>query len=353
MGFLLQDNNSGGYGKIKDCMFNSDTNEKILPPRPIPSLVEGFNTIAGQIYIIIFPVVLDLLLWFGPLVRVKNLLLPILERTAELSASAYGEQGTEIMESAGEMWAVLLDGFNMLFGLRTYPIGVPSLMIGLAAQHNPLGSLRVIEVSSPDSAVLLVVAFSIAGLLLGSLYYAIVAHAVGGKKERLTFSALSQFTGQSFLLSLLVIAAVVMLGFPAMCLISALILVFPALGLLPFMILGLMMVWVLLPLAFTPHGIFMNSLKVGRSMVSSVKMVRSTMSGAGVFFIMIIMLSYGLDALWSTPDVESWMLVVGILGHGFITSGLLAATFVYYRDGSEWLEELIRLNQAPVDTAKL
>lgn len=334
-------------------MLNTDLHNKTLPPRPIPSLVEGFNTIAGQIYIILFPVAVDLLLWFGPLVRVKTLLLPFMERAAEISASAYGEQGAAFMKSSNEMWAALLDGFNMVFGLRTYPVGVPSLMISQGAQRNPLGSMRVFEVTSMDSAALLVLAFAAAGLLFGSLYYALVAQAAGRKKEPLTLANLSHFTGQSILLALLLVAAVVMLGFPAMCLISSLILVLPALGPLPFMLLGLVVVWVLLPLAFTPHGIFMGGLNVGRSLVTSFRMVRSMMSGVGIFFIMIIMLSYGMDALWSTPGVDSWMLVVGILGHGFITSGLLAATFVYYRDSSEWLTEIIRAKQASDETVEL
>ena len=142
-----------GYGKIKDCMLNTDSQVKPGPPRLIPSLVEGFNAVAGRIHLIFFPIAIDLFLWFGPLVRVKDLLMPVMARAAELSGEAYGEQGAEIIRSSNELWAALLEGFNLLFGLRSYPIGVPSLMVSQGAQQNPLGALRIIEVTSFNNAL--------------------------------------------------------------------------------------------------------------------------------------------------------------------------------------------------------
>ena len=53
------------------------------------------------------------------------------------------------------------------------------------------------------------------------------------------------------------------------------------------------------------------------------------------------MLGYGLDFLWSTPDPDSWMLIVGIFGHAFISSSLIAASFVFYNNGMKWLQVVI------------
>ena len=55
-----------------------------------------------------------------------------------------------------------------------------------------------------------------------------------------------------------------------------------------------------------------------------------------------MLLGSGLDMLWSTPAADSWMLLVGILGHAFISTGLLAASFVYYNDGVRWLQNTIK-----------
>jgi hypothetical protein len=34
------------------------------------------------------------------------------------------------------------------------------------------------------------------------------------------------------------------------------------------------------------------------------------------------------------------MALIGVIGHAFVTSGLLAATFVYYRDASRWIQRV-------------
>ncbi len=327
-------------------MLNTNSQPKIRSPRLIPSLVEGFNAVASHIYLILFPVVIDLLLWFGPLVRVKSLLLPVMERASELSGAAYGEQGNEIVKSSNELWSVFLESFNLLFSFRTYPIGVPSLMVSQGALRNPLGSLRIIEIGSIDRIVLIVFGMAIAGVIFGSLYFSLVARTAEKGIEPFSIYRLYRSTGQSIVLSLILLMGILFLGFPIMCLMSSIVLYLPGLGTLPFMLMGFVLVWIMLPLSFSPHGIFLGNMNASRSIVTSYKFVRSQMSGAGMFFIMVILLGYGLDALWSTPGVENWMMLVGIFGHGFIACGLLASTFVFYRDGLKWLSE--KINEKPV-----
>ena len=36
------------------------------------------------------------------------------------------------------------------------------------------------------------------------------------------------------------------------------------------------------------------------------------------------------------------MSLVGIAGHAFVTTGLLAASFVYYRDAMRWVQEFLQ-----------
>jgi len=51
-----------------------------------------------------------------------------------------------------------------------------------------------------------------------------------------------------------------------------------------------------------------------------------------------IVISQLMDMLWRVPPTESWMMGVGILGHAFISTSLLAASFIYYRDLNTWIE---------------
>jgi hypothetical protein len=59
----------------------------------------------------------------------------------------------------------------------------------------------------------------------------------------------------------------------------------------------------------------------------------------------VIVLSTGLNYLWSVPPDNSWMTLVGIAGHAFITTALLAASFVYYRDMNTWLQTVFERMQ--------
>lgn len=314
------------------------------PPRLIPSLVEGFNAVANNVYLLIFPVVMDLLFWFGPRLRVKQFFMPMMLEAAELSAAAYGDQAADFVATTQEIWTSIFDRFNLLFSMRTFPIGIPSLLIGSAVEINPVGNPLVFEITTGNAILGWLAVFLLAGLLLGSVYYALTAQAVIGTRP-LKFGALANQSAQALILSVMLLAVVTLLSLPISCLLSSLILIMPSLGTLPFIILGLLMVWVLLPLVFSPHGIYAGDLKATRSIVTSFRLVRSIMAGTGMFFIILIIIGYGLDILWTTPTADSWLLAIGIFGHAFISSGLLAASFKFYDRGIKWQREILQIQQ--------
>lgn len=332
----------GAYGKIKDCMLTVKNDVKYAPPRIIPSIVEGFNVIASHIYIILFPICLDLFLWLGPLVKIKKYFFPLIVEAAQISSAAYGEQAAGFVESTREIWSYILDQFNLLFNLRTFPVGIPSLIIGYVDSATPFGAPLAIELESGSTILVWFLVFLVIGLFIGSVYFALVASAVGGKDQPLYLDRILKQTGQSFFLTLILGTAVILLALPVSCLLSSIMLVIPSLGTFPFILMGMIGVWTMLPLAFSPHGIYFSELKATKSIVTSVRLVRSLMSATGSFFILLILLGYGLDVLWSTPEADNWMLLIGIIGHAFISTGLLAASFIYYDKGIKWFENLVQ-----------
>ena len=322
-------------------MFDIRNEPKVLPPKLIPSLVEGFNAVANHIYVIILPIFLDLILWFGPFVRIKNLVLPTVLNASDLSAPAYGQDSQAFLQTAKEMWTLILEKFNLLYNMRTYPIGIPSLLSYKGIQQNPLGSLRIVEMSSSTSAFWMLVAVTLIGLVVGSLYFALIAGVTSTADKK---SKLKQIPGQirqCFILSIIFFGALLFLSIPAICLISSLVMFLPSLGSLPLVVFSLVLVWILMPMAFSPHGIFANQFKATTAIANSIKLVRPLISIVGLFFTVLIMLGYGLDFLWSTPDPNSWMLLVGIFGHAFISSSLIASSFVFYNNGMKWLQVVI------------
>ena len=282
------------------------------------------------------------MLWLGPLVSVKKYFLPRLMEVFDTSPAVFGDQAAGFVDSTRLIWMDLINRFNLLNSLRTIPIGIPSLMISFLETITPFGERRTIELSSGNTILIWTIVFLVVGILLGSIYFALTASAVKGSEQPFDSNQILEKTTQGFFLTLILVSGIVFLALPISCLLSTLMLALPSLGTFPFLLVGMLSVWVLLPLAFSPHGIFSGELKAARSIVTSIRLVRSLMSPTGIFFILLILLGYGLDILWATPEADNWMLFIGIIGHAFISSGLLAASFIYYEKGVKWLNNSLQ-----------
>jgi len=321
----------------------------ITPPRIIPAFVAGFNAIANHIYLILFPVLIDLFLWFGPLLRVKNLVQPVFENTIKQMASVYPADTQTMMQASKDTIMQFFEHFNLLFLLRTYPVGVPSLLVGIAPLNNPLGNIFVQELASNTDVVLVIIASLLVGIILGAVLFSLIARVVNSQKQSLSVNNLIYQVKNTVVYFIMMVALVIGLGIPSLLLMSAIIVFLPGLGSIPFMILGVFLVWMLLPLAFSSHGIFTGQPNAFSSIVNSIHLVRRYLPGTGLFFLIAVLISQGLDMLWATPASNDWLSLVGILGHGFISCGVLAASFIYYSKGMEYMQEKIRKDSAKTE----
>jgi hypothetical protein len=103
-----------------------------------------------------------------------------------------------------------------------------------------------------------------------------------------------------------------------------------------------MLLWVVLPLIFTPFGIFASHINILAAVQRSILLTRVTLPNTLLFLGIIVLASQGLDFLWRVPQEDSWLTLIGLAGHGFVASGLLAAVFVYYRDADAWAQKMIQ-----------
>jgi len=91
-----------------------NANEPIVtvrPPQLFPTLLKGFNTVAGKVYLILLPLLVDLFLWLGPKLRIYELLTPFI---TELSATMTRIAPKEMLEAVeataalySEFWRIL------------------------------------------------------------------------------------------------------------------------------------------------------------------------------------------------------------------------------------------------------
>lgn len=327
------------YGKIVYCMNSTPSQETQKRPSLIECIRSGFDVIANHIYLVIFPLLLDLFLWLGPHYRIKSL---VDRSLAALDQVMTGQEGLppDLVQVNSEIARLFAERYNLLSILRTQPVGIPSLMSGRLPIQTPLGTPRFIELTSTWNVFMAIVLTACLGLILGALYYLLVAQLVAGDQIDWTAALRDwpQASLRSLGLSMFFFGVLVAVTVPFSCLISLLTVSGLAVSQLSFLLYGIIMAWWLFPLAFAAHGIFLYREKLWNSLRRSVRMTRSTFALTALMVMLILLASEGLDLLWNTPQENSWLMLLGIAGHGFVTSALLATSFVYYREINHWLQ---------------
>ena len=312
-----------------------------LPPPPgvIGSLRAGFDAVASHVWLILVPLALDIVLWLGPRLSVDGLLRPFV-RYMFLQARR-GVAASE-MNQFLEAQTIFLDGlqsFNLLSlvsKFRTFPIGVSSLLAQKMPVETPLGEQSVVQISSLPLLIGVALVLTMLGWVGGGLYFRWVSGTTLGQEE--TGISLLRAVIQTLILSVCWLIGLMMVLLPVTFVLTLLALINPILANGAIFVILLLAFWLVVPLFFMPHGIFARRQNAFVSARTSLRMARFTFPTSSMFIISVIILSQGLNYLWSVPSNNSWMTLVGIAGHAFITTAVLAASFVYYRDMNIWLQ---------------
>lgn len=310
-----------------------------LPPPPgvMGSLRAGFDAVSSHVVLILLPVALDLFLWLGPRLSAGDLYSSILSDWMALNRRAgFSLQNADIITQNIGMFG----RFNLLNWIRTLPIGVPSLFSGLVPDslptQTPLGMQGVVQIPSMLGMLGWFLVLTLAGWIGGGLYFRWVSGTTLGEKE----PGVSLFRAivQTLVLSVFWVVLLMIILIPTVLILTFLALISPLLAQGAVLIFLIVSFWLVVPLFFTPHGIFVQKLNAFHSILSSLKMARFTLPTSSMFVFAVFVLSTGLNYLWSVPSMDSWMMLVGIAGHAFIATTLLSASFVYYHDMNAWLQ---------------
>src|SRR3970282_1408181 len=117
-----------------------------LPPSPnlVIAFRAGFDAIANHIALIAFPVILDLFLWLGPRLRLTELIRSMMKQL--IGWYSFQDAGmTDMLEAGKQAWSLLAEQFNLLAALRSYPVGIPSLMVSKLRMVAPRGRPAFVE----------------------------------------------------------------------------------------------------------------------------------------------------------------------------------------------------------------
>jgi hypothetical protein len=311
-----------------------------LPPPPgiIGSLRAGFDVTTGNIAVILMPLALDLFLWLGPRLSVNTLAQPAL-KYMDTTASANPNTGLSPAELATRiaMYHQAVKDFNWLSLARTFPIGISSLISGKLPGPSPLGAILTMQVDSLLTLAAITVLVTLIGWILGGLYFRWVATLVTPESS----PALGRAVTQTLLYSLICLAVSWILGLPAIITLGLIFMISSIVGEIILVILAFISMWLIVPVFFSAHGIFVKNQNAFASILGSFQLARFTLPTSSLFTITIFMVSFASNLLWGLPANDSWFTLVGIFGHAFITTALLAATFVYYKNMTTWLQTVL------------
>ncbi len=314
----------------------------ITPPRLFASLKAGFDVVASHVGLILFPFALDALLWFGYHLSIKTWLVPMVNSYLKLSQLASTPELKTLLETTKQTWDAIAESFNLVSFLRSYPMGIPSLISGLQPTSNPLGMPPVIDFQSAWVSAGIMVLFTLVGILLGAQYFYMVARVANRDTERIATRERIAILGQVLLFNLVFYGAVLLVSLPILMIVTIIIMLSPALGQLVLVAVVFLIAWLSLPLIFSTHGIFTYRQPFRASLATSIRLGRYAGPQIAMFAVVIMILGTGLNMLWAVPSTDSWLLVIGIAGHAFVSTALLAGSFIFYRSAVRWVQEVIQ-----------
>jgi len=329
---------------VKLNVVENSPNTTILPAPPslTKSLMAGFDAVTNHLGLIFFTILLDLLLWFGPKIRLLSMVETFFNQLTSLPELKTAEM-TESINFTRDFWVDFAGSFNLLSFLRAFPIGVPSLMVSRSPIETPLGMPLFYEINSIVAVLGLALLFILIGLLIGTVYFSLLSQAAdtGEVSFIRTLHDLPWLAVQIFMLAILTFLLLLATVIPFSCIMSVVLisgLGFDWFGFVLFFMLAGLFLWLMLPLFYSPHGVFLKRLVLRESIRNSVRVTRSTLPTTGFLFLIFVILSEGLKLLWRVPPDNSWFVLIGILGHSFVAASLIATSFIFYKQADLWLQ---------------
>ncbi|NLC99653.1 MAG: hypothetical protein GX673_02605 [Gammaproteobacteria bacterium] len=298
-------------------------------PKVFKAIKAGFDNLSSHVWLLLFPIALDLFFLFG-----KRLL--ISDQINAFLASFIPPEGmtAELLATWEDLKLLLTEtikNFSLTSFLRTFPIGIPSLLSNRNLSVSPLGEYSTAQVSA-SGTLLTVLGFSVIGFLLGVLFLYAIRKSTKINQTKDTWSSFSKQLLSLILILLVLIVIALVIFVPALIIISVLTVIIPFLGSITTFLFSFIILSAGLPLIFTAHEILLYGTNFQDAIKESIKVVRPTNMKTSSFLFLVLIVSYFTNFLWQIPEDGSYMLLISILGHALVSTILWIASFHFYED---------------------
>jgi hypothetical protein len=293
-------------------------------PGVVATLSAGVDMITSHLWLVILPVLLDVFYWLGPRLGVDKMMEDRLQTLQ--SDPFFGQVAAQLAEVGPQI--------NLFTQLTLPIIGIPTLMSGPIPETTPLEPAFV-QLTTAWLMPLFMFGLTVLGLGLSAVYLGSIGQALRQDQNRVPMTTgrflkvlrlqWNRLSGLCLVFLLLVLIVSIFL-LPLVFLAG---LINPGFGMAMWLA-GFIMVAVYLSMAVP--AIMYNNRPVLPSVIESFSLVRRHIMPAIQLLLAVVIITTGMNLLWHLADDGSWLTLVSIAGHSFISTALVAAIFIFYRD---------------------
>jgi len=303
----------------------------------IDTLSEGFGRVARRSWLAAVPLALDVGIWLGPKLSISRLSKQALAVLPDMSV--LGSQYQQSAQMVQQWFTDLGESTNVLTLLSIHAWGLPGMTDGFASPGPRAGATqRVLEIQSWSALAGLIAMFGLVSLLLSCLYLSLVAQ--GARDEPLHLGHVLGVTWRAWsrLVALILVVALAFGTVSVAVIVAASVLTVlsPQLGGIVLSIFTLVALWfgvyASFILFFGVRALVLDDVGVVRAIWSGFNVAHRNTLSALVFVVLINVIQTGLMYIWRLLDGRDLGVLAGMLGNAFVSTGLVMASFIYYRD---------------------
>jgi hypothetical protein len=296
------------------------------PRSLVETISAGYAAINRRWGLLALPLALDLYFWLGarvsfaPFFRLFRDWLELLTRLPWLDPLQQEQLLVQIQNT--DMRAAIAQ-------LNFVPVLLPALLDLESATSGPVRLL-----ASPLQVALAVLTFNLLALVISSVFLTALASGVRGDPYRPRSHALHTLAALLGLggYALVLLALGMLLALPLLVLLVVLREVAPGMAPLVIGVALLAWFWVYVFTGFTVEAIVLNGMGPLRGIFISMQIVRHFFLQTLGLLLLITLITVGLNVVWAMLAENGAGLLLALVGHAYVGSGLVAARQVFYRD---------------------
>lgn len=306
--------------------------QKTEPERTIPTILgtlkAGFELTTKHGWLIVFPFLINMLLWIGPRVQVADLILtsPTFSEQLELATAMQPDGSAELITT-------FIEEFNLLTLVSVPLIGVPTLYSGLMPEAVPV-SPAIYQLADWGGVATNIFGMLVAGTILSALFYSLLSRLVIQSVVdwedfgRNLFRTILQLA----VLFVVIIVALFLFSIPLSIMAGISSLINPGVGVIILLMGSVLLMWAIIFFSFSLPTLFLHTGSPVRAIVNSARFLQQHLTTALPMLMLLFLIRSLTNSLWLSADDGSWLTLVSIAGHAFVATALTASLFIFYRD---------------------